>query len=103
MVPQMIDRDARRLGYFHNAGYFELEGDDFDGVFRLGSYADPTVLPPYVETVRLDRMRHDPDAVVAGAVALTRAHLARRPVDDPMSRLEQRLESDAGMAAQRGP
>jgi hypothetical protein len=95
MVPNMIDRDARRLGYFHNAGYFELEGDDFDGVFRQGTYEDPTVLPPYVETVRLDRMRHDPDAVVAGAVALTRAHLARRPVDDPMLRLERRLESDA--------
>ena len=102
MVPNMIDRDARRLGYFHNAGYFELEGDDFDGVFRQGSYEDPTVLPPYVETVRLDRMRHDPDALVAGAVALTRAHLARRPVDDPMLRLEQRLDERRGMAAQRG-
>jgi hypothetical protein len=95
MVPNMIDRDARRLGYFHNAGYFELEGDDFDGVFRLGGYADPSVLPPYVETVRLDRVRHDPDTLVAGAVALTRAHLARRPVDDPMLRLQQRLDGDA--------
>jgi hypothetical protein len=94
MVPNMIDRDARRLGYFHNAGYFELEGDDFDGVFRQGSHTDPSVLPPYVETVRLDRVRHDPDTLVAGAVALTRAHLARRPVDDPMLRLEQRLDGD---------
>ncbi len=95
MVPNRIDRDARRLGYFHNAGYFELEGDDFDGVFRLGRYEDPTVLPPYVETVRLDRLRRDPDEIVAGAVALTREHLARRPLTDPMMRLEQRLDADA--------
>ena len=95
MVPNSIDRTARRLGYFHNAGYFELEGDDFDGVFRQGRHEDPTALPPYVETVRLDRLRRDPDAVVAGAVALTRAHLARRPRTDPMLRLEQRLDADA--------
>jgi hypothetical protein len=95
MVPNTIDRDERRLGYFHNAGYFELEGDDFDGVFRRGRYSDPDALPPYVETVRLDRLRKDPDSLAAGAVALTEAHLARRPVDDPMIRLEQRLNRDA--------
>jgi hypothetical protein len=95
MVPNSIDRAGRRLGYFHNAGYFELEGDDFDGVFRLGPYADPVALPPYVETVRLDRLRRDPGELVARAVALTRAHVARRPVDDPMLRFEQRLEHDA--------
>jgi hypothetical protein len=95
MVPNSIDRAGRRLGYFHNAGYFELEGDDFDGVFRIGRYQDPAALPPYVETVRLDRMRRDPGALVTGAIALTRAHLARRPADDPMRRFEQRLEQDA--------
>ena len=96
MVPNTIDRDARRLGYFHNAGYFELEGDDFDGVFRQGRYEDPTALPPYVETVRLDRLvRRDPEDVVSGALALTREHLARRPRTDPMLRLEERLDADA--------
>ena len=95
LVPNSIDLAGHRLGYFHNAGYFELEGDDFDGVFRLGLHADPAALPPYVETVRLDRLRRDPDELVAGAVALTRAHVARRPMDDPMLRFEQRLEDDA--------
>jgi Domain of unknown function (DUF1839) len=95
MVPNDIDRKRHRLGYFHNAGYFELEGDDFDGVFRIGRYADPTSLPPYVETVRLDRMRNDPNDILAGAIALARAHLARRPADDPMLRFERRLDEDA--------
>jgi Domain of unknown function (DUF1839) len=94
IVPNSIDREGRRLGYFHNAGYFELGGDDFDGVFRLGRSADPGALPPYVETIRLDRMRRDPDNLVDGAIALTRAHLARRPLDDPMSRFALRLADD---------
>jgi len=94
LVPNSIDRARRHLGYFHNAGYFELDGDDFDGVFRLGPYDDPVALPPYIETIRLDRLRRDPARLVDGAVALTRAHLARRPLDDPMCRFEQRLAHD---------
>ena len=43
LVPQMVDVGARRLGYFHNAGYFELDGDDFDGVFQR---RDATPIPP---------------------------------------------------------
>ena len=31
----MIDRDDRRLGYFHNAGYFEADGEDYDGLLRV--------------------------------------------------------------------
>jgi hypothetical protein len=94
IVPNHIDRAGRRLGYFHNAGYFEVSGDDFDGVFRLGTYADPDALPPYVESIRLDRIRHDDPELVVRALALTREHLARRPVDDPMGRFEQHLTQD---------
>jgi len=31
---QAIDVDGGRLGYFHNAGYYELDRRDFNGVFR---------------------------------------------------------------------
>jgi hypothetical protein len=99
MVPNSIDPDGRRLGYFHNAGYFELGGDDFDGLFRLGPHSDEHALPPYVETVRLDRLRRDRDGLVEMAVALTRAHLARRPLDDPMARLRERIERDLAWLA----
>jgi hypothetical protein len=94
LVPNSIDRQHRRLGYFHNAGYYELEGDDFDGLFRLGHYEEVSALPPYAETIRLDRLRRDPGRLYEGAVALTKAHLARRPSDDPMARFQQRLAHD---------
>ena len=51
---QALDVAARRAGYFHNAGYYELEGPDFVGVFRLeGRLTDPEYLPPYVEVAKL--------------------------------------------------
>jgi hypothetical protein len=94
LVPNSIDRKGRRLGYFHNAGYFELSGDDFDGIFGDGHYSDERTLPPYIETIRFDRMEREQNGLVDGAVRLTRQHLTRRPLDDPMVRFRLRLERD---------
>ncbi len=94
IVPAALDRVARSLGYFHNAGYFELDGDDFDGLFRLGAHADPAALPPYVESIRLDRVRRDDPDLVARVVVLTRDHLARHPADNPVPRMAARILAD---------
>jgi hypothetical protein len=100
---QMLDRQERKLGYFHNAGYYELEGEDFDGVFYLPDGRDPLVLGPYVELVRLDRVRHDDDRrLLEGVLALTREHLAYRPTTNPMTRLRARIESDLAWLAAAG-
>jgi len=93
-VPAALDRKSRRIGYFHNAGYFELEGDDFDGLFRLGDHADPVALPPYVESIRLDRVRREDPDLVERVISLTRDHLLRRPADNPVSRMAVRLLAD---------
>src|SRR5439155_20341731 len=94
IVANRVDADARRLGYFHNAGYFELDGDDFDGVFLERE------LPPYVELVRLERLRRD--VALADVLALTAQHLARRPDDDPVVRLRKRIEADLSWLADEG-
>ncbi|MCU1487505.1 MAG: hypothetical protein JWN67_4251 [Actinomycetia bacterium] len=99
IVPESIDVAGRRLGYFHNAGYFELEGDDFDGTLRVG--AGPEVLPPYVEVVRLERLRRGDD-LLPDVLALTADHLARRPSDNPMVRFKKRLEEDLPWLAAEG-
>ena len=91
IVPAAIDRAGRSLGYFHNAGYYELAGDDFDGLLRLGAHGDPDALPPYVERIRLDRVRRDDPDLVGRVVGLTRDHLARRPADNPVIRMAARL------------
>jgi hypothetical protein len=101
IVPQKIDREARVLGYFHNAGYWELSGDDYDGVLHLGPHADPFVMSPYTEVVRLDRMRRE-GPTLDEVLALMRDHLARRPVDNPIARLRKRIESDLPWLAEAG-
>lgn len=95
IVPNLVDVEARRLGYFHNAGYFELEGEDFDGVFRVGHYAEQGGLPPYVELVKLDRLRRDSGEVLTvSALALMREHASRRPSDNPVPRMAKRIQQD---------
>jgi hypothetical protein len=103
IVMQMLDREARKLGYFHNAGYFELEGDDFDGIFHLPDGRDPRILLPYVEIVTLDGVRDDPeDRIVDTVIGLTRDHLARRPRTNPMPRFRARVEADLRWLAAEG-
>jgi len=93
---QALDTDGRRLGYFHNAGYYELEGTDFIGVFRLQERAtDEERLPPYVEVAKL---RARPPlagrALVAESLSLLSLHLDRGPQDNPFRRYGARFSTD---------
>jgi len=93
---QAIDADARRLGYFHNAGYYELEGTDFANVFRLeGHLTGSEYLPPYVEVVKLAvRPALTGRALVAASIELLGAHLAKGPARNPFRRYAARFPSD---------
>ncbi len=93
IVPNMLDRTNRRLGYFHNSRYYELEGDDYAGIF--GHDRDASRLLPYVELVKLDGVRRLTDAeLLDAALALLPEHLSRRPVSNPVQRFAKRLEQD---------
>jgi hypothetical protein len=94
IMVQMVDLNGRELGYFHNAAYFELDGDDFDGVLRRGAYADPSVLPPYVEAIRVDDGGLQGAELIGAAIHATRDHLARRPTTNPFPRFRKQLEAD---------
>jgi hypothetical protein len=84
-----IDPATGYLRYFHNAGLYELSGEDFHGAFA------PAVLPPYAELVRFDA-----GAPLAGdelrdaARELLRGHLARRPATNPFARFGEALDAD---------
>ncbi len=80
IVPTRVDRTRREMEYLHNAGMYELHGEDFDGVFGLTGAEH---LPPYIEAIR----RH-PDRIEPGALAtVTREHLRRRAPGNPVERL----------------
>jgi Domain of unknown function (DUF1839) len=98
---QALDPNDRRLGYFHNAGYYELAGEDFTGVFRLeGHLTENEFLPPYVEVAKLGkRPRWTGRALVEASLGLLRAHLARRPVANPFRQYAARLPADLAWLA----
>ncbi len=91
-----IDIEQKRLGYFHSSSYYVLEGDDFDGVFRLSpQFAGQANLPPYVEMVKVDRLfRGSHQDLVARALPLVRSHLARAPKENPLTRFRGRFMED---------
>jgi Domain of unknown function (DUF1839) len=95
IVIQDFDLPRRRLGYFHNAGYYTLDGDDFVSLFRVGAAPDPTFMPLFAEAVRIDRVvRRPPDELRTLSRALVRKHLPRRPADNPVARFGQRFAAD---------
>ena len=89
-----VDPVARRLGYFHNASYYALDGEDFDRTFQLVD-PDPAFLPFFAELVRVDRLvRREPAELAAMSRALLRRHLARRPRDNPVERFAARFRRE---------
>jgi hypothetical protein len=101
LAAQMVDPAARRLGYFHNAAYYELDGDDFDGILGRGDHARADVLPPYVETVRFSGDAVRDDALTARVIALANAHLSRAPATNPLTRMKKQMQSDVTWLAGR--
>jgi hypothetical protein len=78
-----IDREAGWLRYFHNAGRYELSGEDYAGVFASAV----AHLPPYTELVRFDAgpaLRGD--ELLHAARACLAGHLRKRPVSNPFTR-----------------
>jgi hypothetical protein len=93
---QALDLEERRLGYFHNAGYYELAGEDFDGVFRMsGHLTDPEYLVPYVEVAKLGaRPQRCNGAVLDTSLSLLKSHLSQRPDANPFRRYAAQFPSD---------
>jgi hypothetical protein len=98
-----LDLEKRTLGYFHNAGYYRLEEEDFARTFRLDQPHDPTFMPLFAELVRVDRVVRRP-AVELAALSreLWRRHLRRVPGTNPIRRFQQRFEHDLPTIQDKG-
>ena len=84
------------MGYFHNAGYFAVEGDDFRELFQLDGAPHERVLPPYVEYVKWRAGFRPPtgEALRQASAELLRKHLARVPQTNPFGRFRERFAAD---------
>ena len=92
LLAASIDTERRHLGYFHNAGYHELWGEDFDAL--LPERPAPEQVPPYTLQVRLGGRRPPGPADRHRAVQLAGEFLRRRPVTNPVLRMGARVRHD---------
>ncbi|MBW8829947.1 MAG: DUF1839 family protein [Burkholderiales bacterium] len=100
-----IDVEAKRLGYFHNAGYFTLQGEDFVKTFRLDVDGDDAgFLPLFAELVRIDRvLKREESELKSLSRGFLRKHVARRPPTNPIGRFKERFERDLPGLQAAGP
>lgn len=96
-----LDIAQQRLGYFHNAAYHCLEGEDFRQLFRVGQAHDPSFLPLFAELVRIDRVVvRQPADLIQRSRELLRSAFERRPASDPVQRFQLRVERDMPLLLQ---
>lgn len=91
-----LDPEKQRLGYFHGTGYYEVTGEDYEGLFR-----QPVVLFPYAEFVKRDGKALDGAALVETSLMLLRGHLKRRPHGNPVKAWREALPSQLEQLARR--
>ncbi|MCC8949229.1 DUF1839 family protein [Bradyrhizobium sp. Arg62] len=94
----------RHMAYFHNDGYFALDGEDYDGIFgqRNGAPAGGLPLFPYAEFVKFDTTRPSRDPVSAATEILAQ-HLRRRPKRNPLDAYAAVFGGHAEALAARSP
>jgi hypothetical protein len=103
IVISAIDADARRIDYFHNAGFHTLYGEDFERTFGLAAPAPADFMPLFAEFIRFDRQFHSDAATQARFTRrLLARHVARCPTSDPIAAFGARLQRDLPVAQQRG-
>lgn len=99
-----LDPAQRRMTYFHNDGFFALQGEDYDGIFATDNEAGPHGLPlfPYAEFVKFGAPRPARDTA-AIALALLGHHLSRRPKRNPLAVYGSEFDGHAKALAGRAP
>ena len=91
-----IDAQARHMGYFHNQGYFALDGDDFRDVFQLDGLVHERMLPPYIEYLKT-RPNFTPlrgAELASASLTLLKRQLTRVPPTNPFERFKTQFAKD---------
>jgi len=95
-----LDTDKRVMHYFHNAGFFALEGSDYDGIFRQNYTpgSAQSALFPYVEFVKVGKNK--PVITCDMAIKLLRHHLKSRAANNPIRAYQQAFPAHAAVLSQ---
>ncbi len=90
-----IDVEKNHMGYFHNQGYFAIEGDEFRNIFHLDGMTDPAFLPPYVEFVKMaGHTSRGDDYQREESVRQLKRQIQMLPSENPFANFKARFEKD---------
>ncbi|MEZ2129966.1 MULTISPECIES: DUF1839 family protein [unclassified Sinorhizobium] len=79
-----LDMEKRELDYFHNAGFFRLSGEDFEGLFQLHLTEEDLPFLPYTEFAKFPEETATDEHLDATGRRLLAFHFARRPSANPI-------------------
>jgi hypothetical protein len=96
-----LDVEGKTLDYFHNAGFFRLEGEDFDGLFHLDDGPDALPFLPYAEFAKFPEARPDEAHLRREAKRLLAFHFARRPAENPVAAFSRVFPKQVEAVAER--
>ena len=98
-----LDVTGQRLGYFHNAGYYMLEGEDFRNLFELQADEARRKLPLFAESIRCDQLiRRSYADLVSCSLRLWRRHCDRMPATNPVERFAARFQRELSGLQDKG-
>ena len=98
-----LDTESQLLGYFHNAGYFELEGEDFKRIFHIDFPLPEDYLNPYVELIHINKLvQHSPETLFSKSFELLRKYLQLIPDSNPIHRYSERFSRELPLLQERG-
>ena len=80
-----LDLAGRSMDYFHNGGFFRLQGEDFDGVFQHDRPEGTLPFLPYTEFAKFPRQATTNAHQREVASRLLKRHFIRRPVANPIA------------------
>jgi hypothetical protein len=104
VAAEAIDLERGWLRYFHGPGLYELDGEDYAGIFRLEGEVSPEILPPYTELVRFDAgARLAGEELRSASRESLRRHLEHRPATDPFERFGEQLALELPALLAAGP
>ena len=79
-----IDMESSELDYFHNGGFFQLAGEDFEGIFQLNPSEKDLPFLPYTEFAKFPESTADHGSIRQTSLRLLNFHFARRPKANPV-------------------
>ena len=96
-----LDSAAGRLDYFHNGGFFRLEGADFDGLFQVDAPQGAPPFLPYTEFAKFPASPPEEAHQRKVAGELLAFHYGRRPEDNPLRAFAAVFPAQVAMVAER--